>query len=152
MTQVKSMSHQTKTWKVSTWMFAAMAFGLAAVCQATALAGPVVYVSGDENELGTLDLSTGFFTESGMYPLPFMRGNVEFVFGLGFTGPGQLTALSDRGNYYSVNPATAETTLLGHSAEIGQSNSGIEGGAGDGQGNIYAEVYHIQNNVFTFYA
>ena len=50
----------------------AVVFG---VCggQGTARAGVSIYVSGDENEFGTLDLTTGAFTQIGNYPLPFMR-------------------------------------------------------------------------------
>ena len=117
----------------ATWAaVVAVAFGAACGGRGTARADVSVYVSGDENEFGTLDLTTGAFTQIGMYPLPFMRGNVDLVFGLGFTGPGQLSVLDERGNYYSADPATAGLTLLG-------SPPGIEptGGGGDGRGNLY---------------
>ncbi len=67
-----------------------------------------------------------------MYPLPYMRGNVDFAFGLGFTGPGQLSVLDERGNYYAADASNAGLTLLGTIPDIFPT-----GGGGDGRGSLY---------------
>lgn len=125
------------SWKAmrprATWAVAvAVVFGAACGGQSAARADVSIYVSGDENEFGTLDLTTGVFTQIGMYPLPFRRGDVDLAFGLGFTGPGQLSVLDERGNYYAADASNAGLTPLGTIPGIFPT-----GGGGDGQGNLY---------------
>jgi PEP-CTERM motif len=114
-------------------VLALLTFGFAGgLGGAAARGGDVsVFVSGSGNEFGTLDVNTGVFTQIGLYPLPYGPGNVDNVYGLGFTGPGQLSAIDQNGVVYAVDSTNANLTLL--------TSTGIfpSGGGGDGNGHLY---------------
>jgi hypothetical protein len=99
--------------------------------QESALGGPSVYVASADYEFGTLDVNTGDFTLLGMFPPPAGRQGPFPIYGLGFTGPGQLSAVDARGNVFSVDPANAAETPLFSTGAV------PNGGGGDGRGNLY---------------
>lgn len=74
----------------------------------------VAYVSGLHNEFGTLDLSTGVFTQIGVFGLP----NNGVMFGLGSLGPGLLDGVDNNGEAYSINTGNASTKDLGNTGII----------------------------------
>ena len=84
---------------------------------------------GSSNEFGTLDLSTGDFTEIGVFPEG--RHGPFPIYGLGFTGSGQLSAVDGRGNLFGVDPSSAALTPLFSTGTF------PNGGGGDGHGNTY---------------
>jgi hypothetical protein len=92
-----------------------------AVLVLSANADPIAYVVGSGNEFGTMDLSTGSFTQIGSLALPPQSGPLNFpttVFGIGFGGDGNLYALAapNISNLYRINTQTAAVTLrAGHS-------------------------------------
>ncbi len=98
--------------------------------QGSARGGPLVYVASASYEFGALDLITGDFTLLGMFPRAGRHGPFP-IYGLGFTGPGQLSAVDARGNVFSVNPANAAET------PIFSSGTFPNGGGGDGHGSLY---------------
>ena len=72
-----------------------------------------LYVTGQENEFGTLDLATGAFTQIGTFTnLP--SGQFSTVFGLGPGAASGLTALDSAGQAYRVNPVNGTPTDLGN--------------------------------------
>ena len=107
---------------------ALLAAALGAAADGQAAAGPVVYVAGSSNEFGTLDLNTGNFNLIGQFPTG-RRGQFP-IFGLGFTGPGQLDAVDARGNVFAVDPTNATVTPL-------FSTGTFPNGGGGGNGNMY---------------
>jgi PEP-CTERM motif len=137
---VRSRDERSPRWRLAPRrsrpqiiLVALLSFGFAAgLCGMAAQAADVsVFVSGSGNEFGMLDVNTGVFTQIGLYPLPYRRGDVDNVYGLGFTGPGQLSAIDQIGNVYAVDPTNANLTLL--------TSTGIfpSGGGGDRDGHLY---------------
>lgn len=80
-----------------------------------------VYVAGFNNEFGTLNLSTGAFTQIGVLNLP--AG--DYLYGMGFSSNGTLYGL-DNGNdspnftahLWSIDPANATVTDLGDTGQF----------------------------------
>jgi hypothetical protein len=113
---------------------AAMALA-AAMGPGTAEAGAVVYVAGSGNEFGTLDLTTGNYTNIGTLALPGGAAN-DNMFGMGFGADGKLYGLDSQTNpdahLWLINPATAGVTDLG-----GVGQTAIDATA-DASGKMYA--------------
>ena len=113
------------------------ALGVLASHEETARADTSIYVVGATNEFGTLDLSTGDFTQLGEFPPATGRKGPFPIFGLGFTGPGQLSAVDFRGNLFSIDPANgAEIPPFSATSPFATGTS-PNGGGGDGHGNLY---------------
>ena len=77
-----------------------------------------IYVSGFNNEFGTLDLNTGGFTPIGTFNLP--AGDV--MYGMGFGANGMLYGVDSEfgltgANLWQINPANADVTLIGSIGE-----------------------------------
>jgi hypothetical protein len=118
----------------------AIFFAFVVADSGTACADQVLYVTAwdftqGNSFLGTIDVDTGAFNEIGTFALP----ERTIIWGIGYTGPGQLTAMSNTGELYSVNTSTAALTPL--------ENVGIYPSAvtGDGNGNLIVADY---NNVW----
>jgi hypothetical protein len=118
--------HTRRAW------VAVLAAVLGAAAGGSAGAGPVVYVVDAENEFGTLDLSSGAFTLLGDFPPGTGRHGPFPIVGLGFSGPGQLSAIDSKGNVFAVDPTNAAVTPLFSSGTF------PNGGGGDGHGILYA--------------
>jgi hypothetical protein len=92
--------------------------GCALLGSAGRAAAAMVYVAGSGNEFGTLDLTTGAFTQIGTLNLP--AG--DNLFGMGFGADGNLYGLDSstpNAELYRINITTAQVTAigaLGHSA------------------------------------
>ncbi len=107
-----------------------------------AQAGSVVYVAGTGNEFGTLNLSTGAFTNIGTLNLP---GN-DAIYGMGFGSDGKLYGLdasTPNANLYQINTSNASTSLVG---AIGQ--SAIDA-TSDANGVMYGLSFTANSNFFT---
>lgn len=94
------------------------AFAITCVCGSLAAiqakADPMAYVATADNELGTLDLNTGAFTNIGALALP----PGAHLAGLGFGGPNLTLYGIDSGvggasTLYSINTSTADMTPVG---------------------------------------
>lgn len=74
-------------------------------------AAPTVYVADIQNDFGTLNLSTGAFTQIGTLNLP--AGDA--IYGMGFGADGNLYGLDSdpNANLWQINPATAAVTKVG---------------------------------------
>jgi hypothetical protein len=81
-------------------------------------AADMVYVATADNEFGTVNLTTGVFTQIGTLSLPAN----DFIFGMGFGADGNLygvDSISPNAELYRINTSTAQLTAvgaLGHSA------------------------------------
>jgi hypothetical protein len=105
----------------------------AAMNPGTANAGSVVYVAGSGNEFGTLNLTTGAFTDIGTLNLPAN----DNIFGMGFGSDGKLYGLDatlPTANLYQINTSNADTTLIG---PTNPAESAIDATA-DASGKMYA--------------
>jgi hypothetical protein len=90
---------------------------LLALAGVPASAGNVsVYVTGSSNEFGTLDLSTGAFSNIATLALP--AG--DYIYGMGFGADGRLYGVDSEpnANLWQINPSTGAVTEIG---SIGQS-------------------------------
>jgi hypothetical protein len=108
----------------------------AAMSPGTADAAPVVYVAGDSNEFGTINLTTGAFTSIGT--LNITTGNI--LFGMGFGSNGQLYGLDSQdgtggAHLWQINTTTAGVTDLG---AVGQTTIGAGSGL---NGTMYSITY-----------
>ena len=74
-------------------------------------AGPLVYVTGMANEFGTLDLTTGAFSQIAILNLP--AGDA--IFGMGYGADGKLYGVDSQSdaNLWQINPANGALTNLG---------------------------------------
>jgi hypothetical protein len=105
----------------------------AAMSPGAANAGSVVYVAGSGNEFGTLNLTTGAFTDIGTLNLPAN----DNIFGMGFGSDGKLYGLDatlPTANLYQINTSNADTTLIG---PTNPAESAIDATA-DASGKMYA--------------
>ena len=79
---------------------------LTLVLSAAAGAGPIVYVTTYTGQFGTLNPTTGAFTQIGPSTADPLNGLVA--------GPnGNLLGVSFSGNLVSINPATGATSVIG---------------------------------------
>jgi hypothetical protein len=76
-----------------------------------AQAGPVVYVTGSENEFGTLDLATGAFNQIATLALP--AG--DYIYGMGWGANGMLYGVDSdpNANLWQINPSNGNVTEIG---------------------------------------
>jgi hypothetical protein len=86
----------------------------------------VLYVSGNANEFGTLDVHTGTFTSIGTLNLP-----TSTLFGMGVTGAGQITGLDNTGEAFAIDRATAVAT------DLGSTGTTPTGAGGDGASKLF---------------
>jgi hypothetical protein len=105
-----------------------------------AKASGLVYVVGSGNEFGTINLTTGAFTQIGVLNLP----GGDNIFGMGFGANGNLYALDSGANaeLYQINTTNAQVTAIG---AIGQSAIGA---ASDASGKMYALTNDPINSSF----
>ena len=99
-----------------------------------------VYVAGSANDFGTLNLSTGVFTDIGTLNLPVP----ERIFGMGFGADGKLYGLDSSSldaNLYLINTTNAQVTLEG------SINESAVGATTDASGKMYA-LSNGGNSVF----
>jgi hypothetical protein len=89
---------------------------LGAVAAPAAKADPTVYVTGLGNEFGTLDLTTGSFSQIATLALP--AG--DLIYGMGYGADGNLYGVDSEpdANLWEINRYTGDVTLIG---AIGQS-------------------------------
>jgi hypothetical protein len=113
-------------------LIALAAIGLSAATKpSTADAASLVYVAGSGNEFGTIDLTTGSYTNIGTLNLP----SGDNIFGMGFGADGKLYGLDGSlptSNLYRIDTTNANTTLIG-----GINQSAIDATA-DASGKMYA--------------
>jgi hypothetical protein len=104
-------------------------------------AAPIVYVTDLQNDFGTLDLSTGAFTQIGTLNLP--AGDA--IYGMGFGADGNLYGLDSDpdANLWQINPATAAVT------EVGTTDQSAAGATADAAGTMFALSQDISANYFT---
>jgi hypothetical protein len=105
------------------------------------LAAPIVYVADLQDDFGTLDLSTGAFTQIGTLNLP--AGDA--IYGMGFGADGNLYGLDSDpdANLWQINPATAAVT------EVGTTAQSAAGATTDAAGQMFALSQDINANYFT---
>ncbi len=114
---------------------------VAAIYPRAADAGSVVYVAGSGNEFGTLDLTTGNFTQIGTLNLP----SGVHIFGMGFGSDGHLYGLDSsvpNANLVQINVSDASVTT------VGAINQSVLDATTDASGTIYALS---QDSNATFY-
>jgi len=104
-------------------------------------AAPIVYVADLQNDFGTLDLSTGAFTQIGTLNLP--AGDA--IYGMGFGPDGNLYGLDAQpdATLWEINPATADVT------EVGTTDQSAAGATTDAAGTMFALSQDINANYFT---
>lgn len=130
---------KSQRWFGVTVLVAVLAFLLGSAGRAQA--SGLVYVAGSGNEFGTLNLTTGAFTQIGTLNLPVG----DQIFGMGFGADGNLYALdgtTPNAELYRINTATAQVTAIG---QIGQS---AVGAATDASGKMYALNQSVTNSSF----
>jgi hypothetical protein len=101
-------------------------------------AGSVVYVAGDSNDFGTINLSTGAFTPVGTLNLPS-----SVIYGMGFGADGKLYGLDSQipvppgsnSHLWQIDTATAGVTDMG---SVGQTTVGAGSGP---DGTMYSLTY-----------
>lgn len=115
----------------------------AAILPGTASAGPVVYVAGTGNEFGTLDLTTGAFTQIAMLNLPG-GPSVDNMYAMGVGSDGHLYGLDSALNasLYQIDTTTGGLTSLG---TTGQS---AIGGTTDSAGTMFVLSQSFADSTF----
>jgi hypothetical protein len=96
----------------------------------SANADSIIYVAGQGNEFGTLDLTTGNFNQIGTFNLPSSN-----ITGMGFGANGSLYGLDSsqpNANLYQINTTNANATL------IGGINESAAAATADAAGTLYA--------------
>jgi hypothetical protein len=116
-------------------VLAAVGLGLACL---PATGADVLYVSGQNDEFGTLDIATGQFHQIGTFSLT----NGATMFGMASTGAGTLVGIDDNGEAYQINPTNAATT------DLFPTVADPIGGGGNGS----PIMYLFDNNPSTLYA
>jgi len=104
-------------------------------------ASPIVYVADLQNDFGTLNLSTGAFSQLGTLNLP--AG--DYIYGMGFGANGNLYGLDSDvpANLWQINPANADGT------EVGTIDQGAAGATADAAGTLFALSQDLSANFYT---
>lgn len=94
-----------------------------------ASAGPIAYLVDSSNNLGTVDLATGAFSQIGVVQTALeANGRQTKLFAMGFGADGKLYGVDNRvGHLYRIDPTTAATTDLGATG-----SRAVGGGSGPG--------------------